>query len=324
MNALDSRTIQNSLVNTAKNQVSYAESVVDDMLYEAGMYAIQYTADSSVRFYQRQLLELGTYDAQMKKNDIEERMKNTLLSSQSVESLGIYWRAEGTFIATRGETLADDIYGSVDKRGWKLVNGSLYYFSVYPYVREPRTPEDIEYMVGVKLKTDYLRNLLQKSFNGGSSDAFFLVGDDLTISDGTLVDGIANKARETVSPDPKHIHRFDYSSQGGDYFVLSKYIEPIDAYLVTYTRMSDFLEPLNRNRQVFFASIVIILIIGLVVISTFYRNFYRNVYLLNKSSIRLNKGITPSGSLTAPTMNSAACLAASIIWSPKSRCCSHR
>ncbi|MCM3257560.1 histidine kinase [Paenibacillus lautus] len=290
MNALDSRTIQNSLVNTAKNQVSYAESVVNDMLYEAGMYAIQYTADSSVRFYQRQILELGSYDAQMKKNDIEERMKNTLLSSQSVESLGIYWREEGTFIATRGETLADDIYGSVDKRGWKYVNGSLYYFSLYPYVREPRTPEDIEYMVGVKLKTDYLRNLLQKSFNGGSSDAFFLVGDDLTISDGTLVDGIANKARETVSPDPKHILRFDYSSQGGDYFVLSKYIEPIDAYLVTYTRMSDFLEPLNRNRQVFFVSIVIILIIGLVVISTFYRNFYRNVYLLNKKFHQVEQG----------------------------------
>ncbi|WP_145036142.1 hypothetical protein [Paenibacillus sp. Y412MC10] len=38
--------------------------------------------------------------------------------------------------------------------------------------------------------------------------------------------------------------------------------------------MSDFLKPLNRNRRVFFASIVIILIIGLVVISTFYRNFY--------------------------------------------------
>ncbi|MEC0201298.1 histidine kinase [Paenibacillus lautus] len=290
MNALDSRTIQNSLVNTAKNQVSYAESVVDDMLYEAGMYAIQYTADSSVRFYQRQILELGSYDSQMKKNDIEERMKNTLLSSQSVESLGIYWRAEGTFIATRGETLADDIYGSVNKRGWKHVNGNLYYFSVYPYVREPRSPEDIEYIVGVKLKTDYLRNLLQKSFNGGSSNAFFLVGDDLTISDGKLVDGIANKARQTVSPDPKHILRFDYSSQGGDYFVLSKYIEPIDAYLVTYTRMSDFLEPLNRNRQVFFVSILIILIIGLIVISTFYRNFYRNVYLLNKKFHQVEQG----------------------------------
>lgn len=290
MNALDSRTIQNSLVNTAKNQVSYAESVVDDMLYEAGMYAIQYTADSSVRFYQRQILELGSYDAQMKKNDIEERMKNTLLSSQSVESLGIYWRSEGTFIATRGELLADNIYGSVDKRGWKLVNGSLYYFSIYPYVREPRTPEDIEYIVGVKLKTDYLRNLLQKSFNGGSSNAFFLVGDDLTISDGKLIDGIANKARETVSPDLKRILRFDFSTQGGDYFVLSKFIEPIDAYLVTYTRMSDFLEPLNRNREVFFASIFIILIIGLVVIGTFYRNFYRNVYLLNKKFHQVEQG----------------------------------
>ena len=111
----------------------------------------------------------------------------------------------------------------------------------------------------------------------------------MTISDGKLIDGIANKARETVSPDPKRILRFDFSNRGGDYFVLSKFIEPIDAYLVTYTRMSDFLEPLNRNRQVFFASIFIILIIGLVVIATFYRNFYRNVYLLNKSSIRLNR-----------------------------------
>lgn len=290
MNALDSRTIQNSLVDTAKNQVSYAESVVDDMLYEAGMYAIQYTADSAVRFYQRQVLELGSYDAQMKKNDIEERMKNTLLSNQSVESLGIYWKAEGTFIGTRGEIQADDIYGSVDKRGWKLVNGSLYYFSLYPYIREPRSPEDIEYIVGVKLKTDYLRNLLQKSFNGGSSNAFFLVGGELTISDGKLVEGIADKARDTVAPNPQQILRFDYSTHGGDYFVLYKYIEPIDTYLVTYTRMSDFLEPLNRNRQVFFTSILVILIIGLIVISTFYRNFYRNVHLLHKKFHQVEQG----------------------------------
>ncbi|WP_037293392.1 sensor histidine kinase [Saccharibacillus sacchari] len=290
MNTLDSRTIQQSLVSNAKNQVSYAESVVDDMLYEASMYGIQYTADSSVRFYRQQIRELDSYNAQMKKNALVERMDNALLSNQSIESLAVYWKQEHAMIATRQDPLAYEIYGSVEKRGWQMVNGNLYYFSLYPYIREPRTPDEIQYVVGVKLKMDYLRNVLKKSFNEGGSEAFFLVGDGPTISNGPLVEGIANQARETVAPDPKEILKFDYASGREDYFVLSKYIEPIDTYLVTYTRTSDLLEPLNRNRQMFVGSIMAVLLIGLIVIGIFYRNFYRNVQLLRNRFRQVERG----------------------------------
>lgn len=290
MNTLDSRTTRQSLVDNARNQVSYAESIVNDMLYEASMYGIQYTADSSVRFYQRQVGELDSYDAQMRKNELVESMENTLLSNQSVESIGIYWKKEKAMVATRRDPAAYEIYDSVDRRGWKTVGGSLYYFSLYPYIREPKSPEEIEYVVGVKLKMDDLRNLLQKSFKAGNTDAFFLVDGGPVIRKGSLVPGIADTARRTITPDPDDIVKFDYAADGEDYFVLSKYIEPIRTYLVTYTRTSDLLQPLDRNREVFLASILAVLLIGLVVIAVFYRNFYRSVHRLRVKFHQVERG----------------------------------
>jgi len=290
MNTLDSRTTRQSLVDNARNQVSYAESIVNDMLYEASMYGIQYTADSSVRFYQRQISELDSYDAQMRKNELVESMENTLLSNQSVESIGIYWKKEKAMVATRRDPTASEIYDSVDRRGWKTVDDSLYYFSLYPYIRAPKSPEEIEYVVGVKLKMDDLRNLLQKSFKEGSTDAFFLVNDGPVIRNGSLVPGIADTATRTITPDPDDIVKFDYTADGEDYFVLSQYIEPIHTYLVTYTRTSDLLQPLDRNREVFLASILAVLLIGLVVIAVFYRNFYRSVHRLRVKFHQVERG----------------------------------
>lgn len=67
MNSLGSKTIQESLVNSSKNQLAYTESILDGIISEASLYGIQYTADTSVRFYQSKIQEMNNYDAQMKK-----------------------------------------------------------------------------------------------------------------------------------------------------------------------------------------------------------------------------------------------------------------
>lgn len=116
------------------------------------------------------------------------------------------------------------------------------------------------------------------------------MNDNLVISGKPVDSRIEQKAKETITPDTQRILKFDYHTGEDDYYVLSKYIEPIDTYLVTYTRMSDFLNPLDRNQQVFVGSILVILIIGLIVILMFYRNFYRNVHLLGKKFYQVEQG----------------------------------
>lgn len=290
MNSLGSKTIQESLVNSSKNQLAYTESIMNGIISEASLYGIQYTADTSVRFYQGRIQELNIYDAQMKKNDIYDRISAPLLSSQAVESIGIYWKSDGTFIFTGHDSLAKRPFETVTQRGWQIVNNSLYYFSIYPYIHEPTNPANIQYIVGVKLKKEYLASLLEKAVNGESSNAFFLVNKSLMISNKAVDSHIEAKVKETITPNTQEILKFDYHINGDDYYVLSKYIEPIDTYLVTYTRMSDFLNPLNQNKQVFFVSILVILIIGLIVIFMFYRNYYRNVYLLDKKFNQVEQG----------------------------------
>lgn len=290
LNAMASRTLETSLINGSKNQMAYAAGILDEMIAEAGLYGIQYTADDSVRLYQSRIADLSAYDSQMAKNEIADRLTATILTSPSIDSIGIYWRREGTFISTSLNKQTKASFQKVAKRGWQTVDQSLYYFSVYPYIHPPKDPSDIQYVVGVQLKMDYLRSLLAKAVNGDSSNAFLLVNKSLLLSDKPVDADIVRKAEQTVAPDSQEIAKFDYHADGEDYYVLSKYIRPIDAYLITYTRMSDLMQPIRRNRQAFNVSILFILAAGVTVILLFYRNFYRSVRLLDKKFYQVEQG----------------------------------
>ncbi|MBY9078229.1 histidine kinase [Paenibacillus sp. HN-1] len=290
METMSARTLQQSLIQSSKNQVTYTNSMLEGVLSEARMYAIQYTTDNSVRYYEGQKQVLSVYDSQMKKNEIGAMISNTLVSSQSVEMVGIYWRSDGTFVSTVSDRSAVIPFREVTRRGWKTVNGSLYYFSVYPYIHQPSRPSDIQYIVGVKIKTEYLAGLLDKALNSDNADAFFLMGKSQLVGNRTVDSNIVEAAKGMIEPDPTQVLEYHYEANDGNYVILSQYIDSIDTYLVTYTRMNDFLNPLNRNHQVFFASILVILVIGLFVITMFYRNFYRNVYLLHKRFYQVEQG----------------------------------
>lgn len=290
MEQLSANTLQQSLIQSSKNQVTYADSMLDGVLSEARLYAIQYTTDSAVRYYESQKRVVSEYDSQMKKNEIGAMIRNTLVSSQSVEMVGIYWRADGTFISTMSGLTADDPFKEVTGRGWKNVNGSLYYFSVYPYVNQPSSPNEIQYVVGVKLKTEYLAGLLDKALNSENAEAFFLLNKTQLVGDREVDAEIVRAAQEMIQADPGQVLEYRYQADKENYVILSKYIDPIDSYLITYTQMNDVLNPLNRNHRVFFISILAILVIGLFVIVMFYRNFYRNVYLLHKRFYQVEQG----------------------------------
>lgn len=288
LDVLGTKTIKDSLVQTSRNQLEYTDKMLNIGIDEAMLYGMQYTADTSVRYYQGQKLGLDNYDAQMKHVDMSNRLQNQLYSSKAVDAMGIYWIANNEFISTGG--LPRALFKDVTKRGWQTYKGSLYYFSVYPYIRQPENPSDIRYVVGVKFKTDYLTSLLGDSFHGSSSKALFLVSKSLVISDQVVDEDIVNSVKENIKPGSEKISEFNYQTKYSDYFVLVKYIKPIDTYLVTYTRTNAFLNPLKHINLVFSASILIILLIGLILLILFYRNFYQNVNLLAKKFRHVEEG----------------------------------
>ncbi|WP_366344761.1 histidine kinase [Paenibacillus amylolyticus] len=290
MNRLSSKTLEENLIGASKNQLDYVKGILDGIIYEANMYGVQYAADSDVRFYQRHVIELSNYDSQMKKNDIVDRMRQTLLSSRSIESIGIYWKSEETFLSTNSTPEARLPFKDVHGRGWQIVGNSLYYFALYPYIQKSGQNEPTQYVVGVKLNTDYLKNLLKKAVNNDSSNALFLFNADQLWSEQEVDNELLKAVTDMVSPQPEVTLKYDYHTNADDYYVLSRYIESIDAYLITYTQTNDFLQPLDRNRKVFFASILAVFTLGLVVIFTFYRNYYRNIRLLERKFSQVEQG----------------------------------
>ncbi|MCM3784560.1 histidine kinase [Neobacillus mesonae] len=290
MNRLSSKTLEENLIAASKNQLDYVKGILDGIMYEANMYGVQFASDNDVRFYQRHVIELSNYDSQMKKNDIVDRLKQTLLSSQSIESIGIYWRSEETFLSTNNTREAKLPFMEVHQRGWQTVGDSLYYFAVYPYIQKPGHPESIQYVVGVKLNTNYLKSLLKKAVNNDSSNAFFLVNHHLLWSEEEVDGDLLKAVTDLLSPQPDATLKFDYHNNSDDYYVLSRFIEPIDTYLITYTRTNDFLQPLDRSRKVFLISILAVLTLGLFVIFTFYRNYYRNIRLMGKKFLQVEQG----------------------------------
>lgn len=290
MNQLSSKTLEESLIGASKKQLEYTKSILDGIIYEANMYGVQFAADDDVRFYQNQVLELSNYDSQMKKNEIVERLEKPLLSSRSIDTIGIYWKAEGTFLSTNRDLQAKLPFTQVEHKGWQTINNSLYYFAVYPYIQKPGHPEPVQYVVGVRLNTDYLKGLLKKAVNDESSNAFFLVNGKLLWSEQEVDQGILEEVSSVLLPDPAETLKYDYHNSKDDYYILSRYIEPLDTYLIAYTRTNDILQPLDRSRRVFFGSILVVLALGLFVIFTFYRNYYRNIRLLDKKFLQVEQG----------------------------------
>ncbi|WP_340030369.1 histidine kinase [Paenibacillus sp. FSL K6-1122] len=290
MNRLSSKTLEENLIGASKNQLDYVKGILDGIIYEANMYGVQYAADSDVRFYQRHVIELSNYDSQMKKNDIVDRLRQTLLSSRSIESIGIYWKSEETFLSTNSTPEARLPFKDVHQRGWQIVGNSLYYFALYPYIQKSGQNEPTQYVVGVKLNTDYLKNLLKKAVNNDSSNAFFWFNSHQLWSEKEVDNDLLKAVTNMLSPQPEITLKYDYHTKSDDYYVLSRYIESIDAYLITYTQTNDFLQPIDRNRKVFFTSILAVFTLGLVVIFTFYRNYYRNLRLLERKFSQVEQG----------------------------------
>ncbi|MDK8189612.1 histidine kinase [Paenibacillus sp. UMB7766-LJ446] len=290
MNRLSSKTLEENLIVASKNQLDYVKGILDGIMYEANMYGVQFAADSDVRFYQNHVIELSNYDSQMKKNDIVDRLRQTLLSSRSIESIGIYWKSEETFLSTNNTLEARLPFKDAHQRGWQIIGDSLYYFAVYPYILKSGQNEPAQYVVGVKLNTDYLKSLLKKAVNNDSSNAFYLFNHHQLWSEKEVDNDLLKAVTVMLSPETEATIKYDYHTNSDDYYVLSRYIEPIDSYLITYTRTNDFLQPLDRNRKVFLASILAVLTLGLVVIFTFYRNYYRNIRLLERKFSQVEQG----------------------------------
>lgn len=290
MNRLSSKTLEENMIGASKNQLDYVKGILDGIMYEANMYGVQFAADSDVRFYQRQVLELSNYDSQMKKNDIVDRLRQTLLSSRSIESIGIYWKNEGTFLSTSNSLEARLPFNEIQRPGWRIINDSLYYFAAYPYIQKSEQLKPVQYVVGVKLNNDYLKSLLQKAVNNDSSNAF-LWFDDHRLWDENEVDNDLLKAISgLLLPQEGATLKYDYHTKSENYYVLSRYIEALDTYLITYTRTNDFLKPLDHNRKVFLISIIAVLTLGLILIFTFYRNYDRNIRLMERKFLQVEQG----------------------------------
>ncbi|WP_145046801.1 sensor histidine kinase [Paenibacillus xylanexedens] len=290
MNRLSSKTLEENMIGASKNQLDYVKGILDGIMYEANMYGVQFAADSDVRFYQRQVLELSNYDSQMKKNDIVDRLRQTLLSSRSIESIGIYWKKEGTFLSTSNSLEARLPFNEIQRPGWRIIDDSLYYFAAYPYIQKSEQLKPVQYVVGVKLNNDYLKSLLQKAVNNDSSRAF-LWFDDHRLWDENEVDNDLLKAiSELLLPQEGATLKYDYHTKSENYYVLSRYIEALDTYLITYTRTNDFLKPLDHNQKVFLISIIAVLTLGLIVIFTFYRNYDRNIRLMERKFLQVEQG----------------------------------
>ena len=162
MNRLSSKTLEENLIGASKNQLDYVKGILDGIIYEANMYGVQYAADSDVRFYQRHVIEAEQLRFPNEETHIVERLRQTLLSSRSIESIRIYWKSEETFLSTNSTPEARLPFKDVHERGWQIVGNSLYYFALYPYIQKSGQNEPNSYVVGVKLNTDYLKNLLER------------------------------------------------------------------------------------------------------------------------------------------------------------------
>lgn len=278
---LNVKIIEESLVSSAKNQLSYTRNQIHDTIREFELYSMKLASDNEIIQYQNNKEQLDYLDSLNSREAIRTRMISQLNASKTMDMLTIYWPDQEEEISTNKLTLDQKQIENVKRNGWHYINQELHYYSMFPYTIQ-NNPSNIEFIVDVKMKSSYLLDLLDVQGNKKDVHAFYYIPQfgliQKEISQADMMGSFQELIKKNKPGKDISVDTVKYAND--EYYVIYTYIPNIQTYLVTYIQMSSFLKSLQNVNLLFMISLAVIIVSGMVLIFTLYKWVFRQLLTL--------------------------------------------
>ncbi|WP_270169879.1 sensor histidine kinase [Paenibacillus sp. SYP-B4298] len=278
--------------NTTNRLLTFSESV-ESNLYQLSLYGMTIGQDSSIQEYQRPDYKDSAYE--------RARLSSAILEKMNLYNAASKWHSTITlFFPRMNKVLSNDYYTSIPYRDDEFIqpfSKSWFYDddSFVWYTTEPTTamsdPTKARLITRISFPVKHLTTLLDQNKLNNNGDPFLFHPKLGLISNST-----ADAALTTRLTEQLQLERLD--DKGGfrakvgstEYFVSYIKSGSLDWYYVDYVPMQQILKPITSSRNLFYASVAVLVVMSAIVLFALYRSVQLPLLQLVRGTNRLSTG----------------------------------
>ena len=281
--------LNDAMETAGEKQLSYATEQLDEKSQEVEMLASSIVSDQNVRFFYEKMVdpEFDNYEYVTTIRLIREKLQLALINAGGVDDILLYWPETDTLIAATSfdrNSKLSFFKQNLDKgRKWIYQDDIFYFSASYPYVGNQNEPQ---FYIFIETQRNFLNDIRRSATNidgargiAALADKQVLYPDEKSETDEKILEKISTeKSREHVTVN------------GKNYTLLIESAVDNQVRIISYFENKIFMQPVAYITIFTFASIVILVSIGLLLMYLFYKNVLFQMKILVTNFRKVENG----------------------------------
>lgn len=293
--------IDSQMTNYNESQLAFLKYQIESNIERLSLTSSILVRDSSLLDLQISILTEDYYRMLDYRTHVKEKLNLQSLSSNWSNQLAVYLPTIRTRVST-------DLSDSYDQRmldmasngTWTFHPGaspSAAYYQLFmwdPYLSKSDSnsdPDSVNAVFEVRFGLDNIRKMLQHYKLDSPGSSFLLTADGRAFSNAEASDGAfeafgAELLKEGLDEGG---HR-NVSFQNQRIFLSYTYLPDLNAYLIDYVPTEVFYAPIVKSRDLFYASMAVLVVLGLAAAYLLYSNVLKPVTMMMKGLKHVEMG----------------------------------
>ncbi|WP_440119558.1 sensor histidine kinase [Paenibacillus sp. QZ-Y1] len=286
------RVIEHEIQNNTMNHLSTFADSVESNIYQLSLYGVSIGQDSSIQEYQRPDYKDVPYERVKAGSAILEKMNLYNAASKWHSTITLYFPRMQKVISTDYYAqipYKEDEFNEPLSQSWTYANNRFIWYTTEPTTAMAK-PGKAKLITKISFPVHHLLSLLNQNKLNNNGDPFMFHPDYGLISNST--------SENTLNAILPSLKEAKLQAKGGfgitldqtEYYVSYIQSKSLGWYYVDYVPMQQILGPITSSRNLFYASIAVLIVMSIVVLYTLYRSVQLPLLQLVRGTNRLSTG----------------------------------
>ena len=286
------RVIEHEIQNNTMNHLSTFADSVESNIYQLSLYGISIGQDSSIQEYQRPDYKEIPYERVKVGSAILEKMNLYNAASKWHSTITLYFPRLQKVISTDYYAYTpykEDEFKEPLSKSWTYTQNQFEWYTTDPTTASIK-PDKARLITKISFPVRHLTAMLDQNKLNNNGDPFMFHSELGLISN--------SSGNDTLSLIHNKLQQMDLQSKGGfttnldqtEYYVSYIQSGSLGWYYVDYVPMQQILRPITSSRNLFYASITVLIVMSIIVLYVLYRSVQLPLLQLVKGTNRLSTG----------------------------------
>lgn len=286
------RVIEHEIQNNTKNQLSTFAESVESNIYQLSLYGMSIGQDSSIQEYQRPDYKDIPYERAKAGSAILEKMNLYNAASKWHSTITLYFPRMKKVISTDYYAYIpykENEFAKPLSQSWTYEDNQFIWHTTDP-TTAMNNPSKAKLITKISFPVHHLKLLLNQNKLNNKGDPFMFHPDFGIISNSTEKTTLKSILPSLKSAELQARGGFRTTLDGTEYYVSYIQSKSLGWYYVDYVPMQQILKPITISRNLFYASIAVLIVMSILVLYTLFRSVQVPLLQLVKGTNRLSAG----------------------------------